>query len=178
VPRPAARPGTIDRGVYGTIVVTSVLVIYDGWGKLTIGDAIAVIIGPLVAMVIGHAFAATIAAYSALGHRPAGQELVRIVRRESRFLLVCLPQLVLLLLLTLAGVSLGHTVRVLIWVGPVALGFWGGVAAWDAGGRGRALVLAVVIGLAVGGVVLLLQVFLQPGRRSTTVLPPPRRREC
>jgi hypothetical protein len=128
VSRPAVRPGTIDRGVYGTIVVTSVLVIYDGWGKLKIGDAIVVIVGPLVAMVIGHVFAATIADYSALGHRPAGQELLRIVRRESRFLLVCLPA------------------------------FWGGVAAWDAGGRGsgRTLVLAVVIGVAVGGVVLLL----------------------
>jgi hypothetical protein len=165
--RPALHPDTIDRGVYGTIVVTSALVIYDGWGNLKLRDAIVVIVGPLVAMVIGHVFAAAIAAYPTLGHRPAGSDVLAIVRRESRFLLVCLPQIVLLLLLTLAGLSLSHTVRVLIWIGPVVLGFWGGVAGWYAGGRGRALLMAVLAGLAVGAIVLLLQVFLQPGKAVT-----------
>ena len=55
--RPTVRPDTIDRGVYGTIVVSSALIIYDGWGKLKLGDGILVIIGPLIAMVIGHTFA-------------------------------------------------------------------------------------------------------------------------
>jgi hypothetical protein len=51
--RSAARPEVIDRAVYGTIVVTSVLVVYDGWSKLKLGDANMVILDRLVAMVIG-----------------------------------------------------------------------------------------------------------------------------
>jgi hypothetical protein len=93
----------IDRAAYGTIVVTSVLVVYDGWANLRLGDAIAVILGPVVAMVIGHVFGAGLAAYPGLGRRPTGRELLRIVRRESLFLLVCAPQIVLLLVLQVAG---------------------------------------------------------------------------
>jgi hypothetical protein len=119
----ARRAGVIDRGVYGTIVVTSVLVVYDGWANRRLSDAVAIILGPVVAMVIGHVFAASVAAYSALGRRPMKGELLRTVRRESRFLLVCAPQIVGLVVLTLAGVGISDTVRVLIWLGPVSLGF-------------------------------------------------------
>ena len=163
----AGRPGVINRAVYGTIVVTSVLVVYDGWANLRRADAIAIILGPVVAMIIGHVFAASLAAYPALGRRPTRTELLSIVRRESRFLLVCVPQIVLLLVLTLAGLGLSDTVRVLIWAGPALLGFWGGVAAWRAGLRWRGVALGVITGLAAGGVVLLLQVFLQPGKAVT-----------
>jgi hypothetical protein len=163
----AGRPGLIDRAVYGTIVVTSVLVIYDGWSNLRLSDAVAIILGPVIAIVIGHVFAATVAAYPAVGRRPTRSELLHIVRRESRFLLVCVPQIFLLLVLTLAGLGLNHTVRVLIWVGPALLGFWSGVAARRAGLRARGVALGVILGLAVGGAVLLLQVFLQPGKAVT-----------
>jgi hypothetical protein len=150
--------------VYGTIVVTSLLVVYDGWSNLKLGDAIVVILGPVVAMVIGHVFAASVAAFPELGRRPGRGELVHIVRHESWFLLVCVPQIVLLLVLNLAGLGLHDTVRVLIWAGPAFLGFWGGVAAWRAGARHRVVAIAVIAGLAVGGVVLALQIFLQPGK--------------
>lgn len=162
--RPPPRLKVIDRGVYGTIVVTSVLVVYDGWANLKLADVVMVILGPLVAMVIGHVFAASLAAYPALGRRPNREELLRIVRRESWLLLVCVPQIVLLVLLSVIGLGLSDTVRALIWTGPVSLGFWAGVAAWRAGARGRGVMLVVLVGLAVGGVVRLLQVFLQPGK--------------
>jgi hypothetical protein len=121
--RSAGRPGVIDRAVDGTIVVTSVLVVYDGWANLRVLGAVAIILGPVVAMVIGHVFAASVAAYPALGRRPTKGELLHTVRRESRFLLVCAPQIVVLVVLTLAGVGINETVRVLIWLGPVSLGF-------------------------------------------------------
>jgi hypothetical protein len=159
----ANRQGVIDRAVYGTIVVTSVLVVYDGWAHLRVLGAVAVILGPVVAMVIGHVFAATLAAYAELRRRPNEQELFMIVRSESWFLLVCVPQIVLLLALKLTGVSLDESVRVVIWTSAASLGFWGGVAARRAGLRGRGIALGVMVGLAAGGVVLLVQVFLQPG---------------
>jgi hypothetical protein len=163
VPTSAVRPGLIRREVYGTIVVTSVLVVYDGWANLKVLGAVAVVLGPIVAMVIGHVFAASLAAYPKLGRSPRGRELLRIVRHESRFLLVCVPQIVLLLVLKLAGLSLNDSVRVVIWVSAASLGFWGGLAAQRAGLGGRGIALGVITGLAAGGAVLLLQVFLQPG---------------
>jgi hypothetical protein len=155
--RSAGRPGVIDRGVYGTIVVTSVLVVYDGWAHLRFWDAVAIILGPMVAMVIGHVFAASVAVYPAPDRRTMGHELVPIVRRESRFLLVCAPQIFLLLVLRLVRLSLSDTVRVLIWCGPALLGFWGGVAARRAGLHGRGVALGVIAGVAAGDVVMLLQ---------------------
>ena len=157
------RPGVIDRAVYGTIVVTSVLVLYDGWAHLKVLGAVAVILGPVIAMVIGHVFSASLAAYAALKRPPTQPQLLTIVRRQSRFLLVCLPQIVLLLLLTLAGLSLHDTVRVVIWASAASLGFWGGLAAWRAGLGRRGIALGVITGLAARGAVLLLRVFLQPG---------------
>jgi hypothetical protein len=157
------RPGVIDRAVYGTIVVTSVLVLYDGWAHLKVWGAVAVILGPVIAMVIGHVFSASLAAYAALSRPPTPHELHKIVRHQSRFLLVCVPQIVLLLVLTLAGLSLNDTVRVVIWASAASLGFWGGLAAWRAGLGRRGIALGVITGLAAGGAVLLLRVFLQPG---------------
>ena len=45
----------------GTITVTSVLIVCDGWGTVTMLDAIVVITGPVLAMDIGHVFAASLA---------------------------------------------------------------------------------------------------------------------
>jgi len=165
--RTAERPGVIDRAVYGTIVVTSVLVLYDGWANLKVWGAVAVILGPVVAMVIGHVFSASLAAYSAMHRPPTQREVLKIVRQQSRFLFVCLPQIVLLFVLTLAGLSLHDTVVVVIWVSAASLGFWGGLAARRAGLGHRGIALGVLAGLAAGGAVLLLRVFLQPGEVIT-----------
>jgi hypothetical protein len=82
-------------------------------------------LGPVVAMVIAHIFAASLVHHAALRRGSTKRELLRIVRRESRFLLVCVPQIVLPLVLTLAGLSLNNTVLVLIWASAASLGFWG-----------------------------------------------------
>jgi hypothetical protein len=165
--RSAERPGVIDQAVYGTIAVTSVLVVYDGWAHLKVWGAVAVVLGPIVAMVIGHVFSSSLAAYAALKRPPTAREVLRIARRRSRFLLVCVPQIVLLLVLTLAGLSLNDTVRVVIWISAASLGFWGGLAARRAGLGRRGIALGVITGLAVGGAVLLLRIFLQPGDATT-----------
>lgn len=67
-------------------------------------------------------------------------------------------------MLSVAGLGLSDSVQVLIWVGAASLGFWGGVAAQRAGLGGWGIALGVVVGFAVGGVVLLLQVTLEPGK--------------
>jgi hypothetical protein len=162
--RAAGRPNVISRAVYGTIVVTSVLVVYDGWTSLRLVDAIVTILGPVIAMVIGHIFAASLAAQASLGRRPTRGELLTTTGSESWFLLVAAPQIVLLLVLKLVGLSLDDSVQAVIWAGVALLGFWGGVAAKRAGLGGRGIALGIVMGFAVGGVVLILQVALQPGK--------------
>ena len=154
--------------MYGTIAVTSVLVVYDGWANLKLLDAVAVILGPVIAMVIGHVFAASLSSQADLGRRPTTGELLRTLGHESWFLLVAAPQIVLLLVLSLVGLSMGDAIQVVIWVGALSLGFWGGVAAQQAGLGVRGIALGVVVGLAVGSVVLILRVILQPGEA-----PPP-----
>jgi hypothetical protein len=158
--RSAGRPGVIGRFVSGTIVVTSVLVVYDGSANLRVLDVVAIVLGLPIAIVIGHILAWSLSDEADLGRRPTNGELLSTVRRESRLLLVAGAQIVLLLVLSLAGISLNDIVQVLIWAGAASLGFWGGVAALrgDLGGWGIAL--SVLMGFAVGGVVLLFQVAL------------------
>jgi hypothetical protein len=158
----AARPTVIGKAVYGTIVVTSVLVVYDGWSNLKFTDTVAIMLGPVIAMVIGHVFATSLSSQAELGRRLTRGELLRTVGRESWFLLVAAPQILLLLVLSLVGVSMTDAVEVLIWEGALSLGFWGGLAAQRSGLGGWGIALGVVMGFAIGGVVLVLRVILQP----------------
>jgi hypothetical protein len=162
--RTAARPAVIDRAVYGTITLSSILIVYDGWATLELVDVLVIIVGPVLAMVTGHAFATSIARTAELKRPLTNAERLEAIRYSSWLMLLAVPPLVLVVVMTLAGVELGTTIRVVIWLAAASLGFWGGLAAYRAGLRGRRLVLGVVAGLALGGAVLLLQVVLQPGK--------------
>jgi hypothetical protein len=87
---------------------------------------------------------------------------MRIVRTESRFLLLAAPALALLIILTVAGVSLSHSIQAVIFLEGASLGFWGFVAGRRAGLAGWPLARTVIFGLIVGLLVLALQVFSSP----------------
>jgi len=53
---------------------------------------------------------------------------------------------------------------VVIWLEALSLSFWAGLAAHQAGFRGRSLALAVVAGLLISAIVLALLVILEPGK--------------
>jgi hypothetical protein len=162
--RSARRPVVINRAVVGTITVTSVLIVYDGWASRKLLDVVAIIVGPVLAMFIAHVFAGELAAYAARGRRFSKGELRNTVRAELGWLWLAVPPTVLLLILSAFGVALGDSIRVIIWLSAGSLGFWVGLAGHRAGLRGGQLALAVVLGLVVGAAVLMLQVFLQPGK--------------
>ena len=69
----------------------------------------------------------------------------------------------MVVVLYLVGVSLSDCVQVVLWMGVISLGCWGGVAGRRAGFTGWHLALSVVAGLLVGGIVLGLQVLFKPG---------------
>jgi hypothetical protein len=85
------------------------------------------------------------------------------VRDESRFLLLAMPPVAIVVALHLVGLSLTDCTRADLWVGLMSLGLWGGVAGRRAGFTGWHLALSVVAGLLVGGIVRGLQVLLKPG---------------
>jgi hypothetical protein len=159
-----ARPRTVDRVIYGTITLMSVLIVYDGWQQLRFIDVVWVIVGPVLAMFLSHVFAANLAAQVALGRSPTGHERIVMARSESRFLLLAGPPLLLLAGTNLIGFSLTESIRTILFVGAASLGFWGGVAGRRAGLKGWPFVRTVLAGLVLGGLILALQVFLQPGK--------------
>ena len=157
-----SRP-VIERVVNTTIMLMCVLVIYDGWEELRLIGVVGVIVGPVLAMFLAHVFAASIGQEVDLERTPTGRERMKIVRDESRFLLVAVPPVAVVVVLSLGGVSLSDCIQVVLWMGLMSLGFWGGVAGRRAGFTGWNLALSVGAGLLVGGIVLGLQVLLRPG---------------
>lgn len=162
--RSARRPVAINRAVVGTITVTSVLIVYDGWASRKLLDVVAIIVGPVLAMFIAHVFAGVLAAYVARGRHFSKSGVPNAVRAELGWLWLAVPPTALLLVLSAIGVALGDSIRVIIWLSAGSLGFWVGLAGHRAGLRGGQLALAVLLGLVIGAAVLLLQVFLQPGK--------------
>ena len=159
----------LARAIYTTITVMSVLIVYDGWQNLKFWAAVGVIAGPVLAMFVSHVFSASLARQAELQRRPGGSETMRIIRTESRFLVLAAPALALLIILTVTGVSLSHSIQAVILLEGASLGFWGFVAGRRVGLAGWALARTVVFGLIVGLLVLALQVFLQPGDASLVV---------
>ncbi len=158
------RPPVIDRVIYATITLMSVLIIYDGWHHLRLIDVVAVIVGPVLAMFLAHIFSASLARQVELGRRLTAPERVSIARTESRFLLLCVPPVAATVLLDLAGVNLTSAIQIVLWMGVASLGLWCGMAGHRAGMTGWHLARSVLAGLALGLAVLALQVFLQPGK--------------
>lgn len=160
----AGRPAPIDRIIYSTITLMSVLIVYDGWQTLKLLGVVGVIVGPVLAMFLSHVFSAALAQHVTLGGRLSRPEWFGLIGSEAPFLLLVVPPLGILALLNLTGASLTTAIRVMLWIGTASLGFWSGLAGHRAGLRGWLLALVVAFGLLIGCVVLALQVFLQPGK--------------
>lgn len=140
------------------------LIVYDGWVALKPFDVVAVIVGPVVAICTTHIFSGSLVQLVALGRRPTMKEWLVTARFELGFLLLAVPPLAVLLILQLANVALTDAIRVVILLEALSLSFWAGPAAWYAGLRGRLLGLSILAGLVISGMVLLLQLILQPGK--------------
>lgn len=161
------QPVDVDRVIYATITLMSVLIIYDGWQQLRFLTVVGVIVGPVLAMFLAHVFSASLAQQLSLGKPVTMAGRMKIVRSESRFLLLCAPPVLLVGVLVPLGVSMSEAIRSVLALGTVSLGFWGGVAGRRAGLTGWRLVRAVMAGLLIGVLILALQVFLQPGKAAS-----------
>jgi hypothetical protein len=162
----ASKPAVVGRIVTATVTLFCVLIVYDGWAALKLSSVVVVIVGPVVAICTTHVFSGSLVQLVELGRPPTTQEWLVTARFELRFLLLAVPPLAVLLVLQLANVALTDAVRVVIWLEALSLSFWAGLAAWYGGLRGRLLVLSILAGLVISGMVLLLQLILQPGKAA------------
>ena len=153
----------VDRVIYTTITLMSVLIIYDGWATLRFWDVVAVVLGPILAIFLSHVFGEELGIRVALGRALTRSERRALIAEESRFLMVPIPPLIILTVLALAGVSYTRIINVIVLAGVLSLGLWGAVAGRRAGLTGWSLVASTLVGLAVGCVILVLQALLQPG---------------
>jgi hypothetical protein len=155
-----------DRVIYTTITLMSVLVVYDGWSTLSFWGVVAVIVGPMLAVFLGHVFGAALGSRVDRGRRLTPRELRVLWLREAWFLLVVVPPLAILTVLAAVGVAYTTAIQVIVGLGVLTLGVWGAVAGRRAGLSGWGLVASVAYGLMVGGLILGLQAVLQPGHSS------------
>ncbi len=152
-----------DRLIYTTIMLMAVLIVYDGWTEVSARGVVAVVLGPMVAIFCGHVFADSLGTRIEKGQSLTGTQRRAIVVRESVYLLLAIPPLVIFAVLGLFGLAYSRIVYVIVLVGVLCLGAFGGIAGRRAGLTGWALVGSVAYGLLVGAIILLLRALLQPG---------------
>ena len=153
----------LERVVYATVVLMSVLAVYDGWAELTtfLGVAI-VIVAPLVALAIAHLFSEAIEEVYHQQRPLTGAEWRRLTLGQLRILVAAVPPLLILGIGWLSPLDERRTIAVVLWTGVATLVVLSLVAARRAGIRGWRLAVAGVGGGAVGLIVISLQVLLKP----------------
>ena len=158
------RPVLIDRVVYTTITLACVLIVYDGWASLRVVDVVWVILGPSSRCSSPTSTPECLALRVELHRRPTWTEQRRLAQSESRFLLLAAPPIAVLLVLQLAGAGASDSIRVIVILEALSIGFWAGLAAHRARLTGMDVAGAVTVGLLIGVILLTPQVLLQPGK--------------
>jgi hypothetical protein len=153
----------LERVVYATVVLMSVLAVYDGWAELTsfLGVAV-VIVAPLVALGIAHLFSEAIEEHYHLQRALTGAEWRRLALGQLKILVAAVPPLVILGIGWVSPLDERRTIAVLLWTGVATLVGLSLVAARRAGIRGWRLAVAGLSGGLVGLIVISLQVLLKP----------------
>ena len=156
-------PVSVEQQVYTTVVLMSVLVVYDGWQELaTFLGLTAVIVAPVLAIVVAHFFAEVLDEHARLRRPLAAREWRAHAHDQIPMFLSALPPLLVLGIGWVTPMDALKTITVLLWTGVITLVALAGVSAARAGLRGWRWVGAAVGGGAVGMIVISLQIFLKP----------------
>lgn len=163
VDRPAPWHVDLERLSYATVVLMSVLVVYDGWADLTtFAGTAAVILAPVIALTVAHVFSGAIQHISDVRRPLTRPEWRGLLADNSRTMLVAVPPLVVTGLGWISPIDARSTISVLLLTGTLTLVVIAAVAGHRAGLRGWRLVLAGVVGGLVGLIVVSLQILLKP----------------
>ncbi len=156
-------PVHLERLVYSTVVLMSVLVVYDGWASLTTFAGTALVIAaPTLALLLAHLFADALHRQAEL-HRPLRRrEWGALVRHQGNIVLAAVPPLLILLVGWVTPADARSTIAVLLWTGVLTLVALASLSAYHAGLRGWRLLASAAVGGVIGLVVISLQVVLKP----------------
>ena len=153
----------LERVVYATVVLMSVLAVYDGWAELATFLGVAVVIvAPLLALAIAHMFSEVLEEHFRRQRPLTGAEWRQLALEQLTILAAAVPSLVILGLGWLSPLDPRSTIVVLLWTGVLTLVVITLVAAARAGVRGWRLAAAGVVGGALGLIVISLQILLKP----------------
>ena len=156
-------PFDLERLTYTTVVLMSVLVVYDKWGELTtfVGTAL-VIIGPILAIALAHGFSEALHDMSEAGRPSPAPNGVTCCWRRHQVLLAAVPPLLVVVVGYISPLDAESTITVLIATATVTLVALAAFAAYRAGLRGWRLLVAACVGGLIGLVVVSLQILLKP----------------
>jgi hypothetical protein len=154
---------SLERMTYATVVLMSVLVVYDGWEQLAtfIGVA-AVILGPILALAVAHFFSEILQAYAEHQRPLTFPELRWHARDQVQTLLAAVPPLIVLGLGWISPLDARGTIELLLWTGMVTLIGLASIAGRRAGLRGLRWFVISLSGGVVGLIVISLQIILKP----------------
>lgn len=153
----------VERTTYGTVVLMSVLVVYDGWGTpATFRDTVLVILEPTLALLLAHLFA-DVMAYHVEVQRPLRpREWGRLALMQAGTIAAAVPPIALVLLGAVSPLDPEATILVLLWTGVGTLAVLSALVARRAQYRGWRVWVAGALGGSIGLVVIALQVLLKP----------------
>jgi hypothetical protein len=159
----AASVLRIDRLVYATVVLMSVLAVYDGWQDLaTFAGVAVVIVGPLLALSLAHLFGDLLHAHAERRRPLTASEWRRHARDQISWFVAAVPPLVVLAIGWLTPADVVETIALVLWTGVVTLVVLSAVAGRLAGLRGWRWCAATAAGGLIGLIVIGLQLVLKP----------------
>jgi len=152
----------LERLTYATIVVMAVLSAYSGWSELSLPSAAVVVVSPIVAVCLAHAFSEILHEHAAVGRGLTPAEWLAVARRQVHLLLAALPPLAVLVIGRVTSLGNADTLPAVEVTGMLTLAFMSAVASSRAGLRGPWLVAGALAGGLVGLTVIALQIVLKP----------------
>ncbi len=154
---------SLERLVYATVVLMSVLVVYDGWQDLaSFAGVAAVILAPTFALAVAHLFSDAVEEYFRAQRPLTAEERRALALGQVQVLLAAVPMLVLLGIGAISPLDARGSIATLLWAGVLTLVGLTLLAAHRAGIRGWRLAVAGLAGGAVGLIVVSLQILLKP----------------
>ena len=133
--------------VYATVVLMSVLAVYDGWADLArfLGVAV-VILAPLLALGVAHLFSEVMEEHYLLQRALTRAEWSALCLEQLKVFIAAVPPLVILAIGWVSPLDARSTIVVLLWTGVLTLVGLALLAGHRAGLRGWGLTLARAVG--------------------------------
>lgn len=153
----------IERFTYTTVVLMSVLVVYDGWADLAsfVGVAL-VIIAPVLAISLADGFSEALHEMALAGRPLTGKEWRELIRGLAHVLAAAIPPLAVLAVGWLSPWDVRSTIVALLWTGTLTLVALAYVTARRTGLHGWRVIVASGFGGIIGLIVISLQILLKP----------------